>query len=583
MKFKVFFFTVIILLLNCGLVGSQSLQGLLIPNASHSNVLLPQSRTIQQVNNNKDTLIYSRSYTLPKGYLLPKQGQNNTFLPQKVNNASEISGTTNNIQPQSPPTVQQNIQNQTNQNLFNDISSGQSGETVDTTGFSRIPTLETNPVPNPVSSGLEQVDTARLLNLKNNPTSGIETPTHSIETVDTARLLNNKNNLPITFSNHFNKSSETVDTATFLARLKPVINKDSLDFINNKPKPIYKSQTISGTILPEKGKNNMYKPIEINTDTTTYLAPLPIVKETFDFPGSNNYPANSPKGIGQLSDLMPIDTVKGIFSNPLGELADLNEDGSSKNTSPASNNTPVTPKVDEFYKFNDGTVYYDTSKVLTNTRGRSFTGSLISKPGKSSVLQPSLKQEDIPVQAAISENESKSVTLPGNTVDGGSTNDGNTNGSNNNNLFTQGNSDDLKATFYINQAGKITICFSCKSYYINLTQWGYISDYVFRSNNKKDQTNNTIHKNALGLVDNIGGSPIEYTEEHLITKIGTWPVKYTFDNMIESVGDYKVYYNSASNVKRINQYKINYDYNKTILNIDDSGGLIILKTEEKKK
>ena len=631
MKFKVFFFIVIMLLLNCGLVGSQSLKGLLTPGVGHSNVLLPQSKSIQQVNNNKDTQTYSRSYTIPKGYLLPKQGRNNTFLPQKANNSfrspgttnnnSVSSGNTNNIQKSSQATEQQNIQNQTNQNIFNDISSGQSGETVDTSGFSRIPTLETNPVPDPVSTGLEQVDTARLLvlksnptvgmvssrhftetvdtarllNLKNNPSGGIETATHSIETVDTATLLKMKKSQESIINSHFNRSSETVDTATFIARLKPVINKDSLDFVNNKPKPVYKSQTISGTIMPEKGKNNMYKPLEINTDTTKYLAPLPTVKETFDFPGSDKYPATS-KGIGELNDLLPSDTVKAVVSNPLGELAEIIKDGSLKNAGSTATKSPEPPKVDEFYKFEDGTIYYDTSKVLTNTKGRSFTGSLISKPGKSSVLQPSLKQDDIPAQVATNTtnftttdnsgtsdnsttiNDTKPVENTKNTVE--VSKDAGTTVSTNNNT---GNSDDLKATFYLNQAGKITVCFSCNGYYINVTQWGYISDYVFKSVNKKDKAKNTTHKNPLGLVDNIGGSAIEYTDEHLITLVGTWPVKYTFDNMIASVGDYKISYNSFSSVKRIDKYKINYDFNKSILNVDDSGGLIIVRTEDKKK
>lgn len=579
MKLKYLLFTIVALLLNCSFVGSQSIQGLLVPKTNQSSVVLPQSKLIQQVENNRDTIINSKSYTLPKGYLLPKKGQSNTFLPQGSGKMIPDGNNTVSVNPVSnvPVTVDQQQNNLSS--LNNDIQS-QSGETVDTTGFSRIQTLQTTPVPAPVSSGMEQVDTARLLNIRNNPSSGIETVTHSVETVDTTRLLNNKNKIPEYLTSHFSSSSETVDTATFLARLKPVINQDSLDYINNKPKPVYKSQTITGTFLPEKGKNNMIKPLEI--DTATYLAPLPVVKDNFNFPGSDNYPANNPKGIGQLSDLTAMDTMKPVRSTQLGELAELPDAGNSNNNSSGPGSLQSGTRVDDFYKFNDGTVYYDTSKVLTNTRGRSFTGSLISKPGKSAVLQPTVNQNDVPVQSTTTSNDTKSEAMSGATVDAADNNSNSPVNNTNNVNYFQGTGSELKATFYINHAGKITLCFSCNAYYINITQWGYISDYVFRSNNKKDQANNTIHKNALGMVDNIGGSAIEYTDEHLVTKVGSWPISYTFDNMISSVGEYKVGYNSSSNVKKIDRYKVNYDFNKSILSIDDSGGLIILKTEEKK-
>ena len=649
MKFKILLITGIALLLNGGFVDSQSIKGLLIPNAHQRSVVVPQKRAIQQVVNNKDSFTFSKSYTLPKGYLLPKKGQNSTFMPQTINKMqTEVNNTViNNNNSSSNNSNNNSNATHTIDQSKNDLISldnnvqSQTGETVDTTGFSRIQTLVTTPVPAHVSTGMEEVDTERLLILRNNPTLSIQSSSHSVETVDTAGILNKNNNPPVYLSNHLNAAAESVDTATFLARLKPVINEDSLNLILNKPKPNYKSQTLSGTFLPEKGKNNMMKPLEI--DTTTYLAPLPVVvKDNFNFPGTDNFPSNKSKGIGQLDDLLPTDTVKPvvIVSTQLGELAELPENLNTGNNSGTGNESPkvkvddfykfndgtifydtskvltvsrgrsfagsliskpgksavlqpttinpddvptITPPVpDDFYKFNDGTIFYDTSKVLTNSRGRSFAGSLISKPGKSAVLQPTINPNDVPTITPPKLDDSKSDVLPS-TVDVANNNNSNEGKINNDKTTDFAKTDELKVTFYINQSGKVIICFSCNAYYINITQWGYISDYVFKSVSKKDKANKTVHKNALGLVDNIGGSPIEYTDDHLITQIGTWPVKYTFDNMIESVGDYKVYYNSASNVKKIDKYKVSYDINKTVLSIEDSGGLIILKPEEMKK
>ena len=591
MKFKILLITGIALLLNGGFVDSQSIKGLLIPNAHQRSVVVPQKRAIQQVVNNKDSFTFSKSYTLPNGYLLPKKGQNSTFMPQTINKMqTEVNNTViNNNNSSSNNSNNNSNATHTIDQSKNDLISldnnvqSQTGETVDTTGFSRIQTLVTTPVPAHVSTGMEEVDTERLLILRNNPTLSIQSSSHSVETVDTAGILNKNNNPPVYLSNHLNAAAESVDTATFLARLKPVINEDSLNLILNKPKPIYKSQTLSGTFLPEKGKNNMMKPLEI--DTTTYLAPLPVVvKDNFNFPGTDNFPSNKSKGIGQLDDLLPTDTVKPvvIVSTQLGELAELPENLNTGNNSGTGNESPKV-KVDDFYKFNDGTIFYDTSKVLTVSRGRSFAGSLISKPGKSAVLQPTtINPDDVPTITPPKLDDSKSDVLPS-TVDVANNNNSNEGKINNDKTTDFAKTDELKVTFYINQSGKVIICFSCNAYYINITQWGYISDYVFKSVSKKDKANKTVHKNALGLVDNIGGSPIEYTDDHLITQIGTWPVKYTFDNMIESVGDYKVYYNSASNVKKIDKYKVSYDINKTVLSIEDSGGLIILKPEEMKK
>jgi len=192
MKLKYLLFTIVALLLNCSFVGSQSIQGLLVPRTNHTSVVLPQSKSIQQVVNNRDTIINSKSYTLPKGYLLPKKGQNSTFLPQTTNKMMTDGNNAVSVNPVSNVPVIVDQQQNNLSSLNNDIQS-QSGETVDTSGFSRIQTLQTTPVPAPVSSGMEQVDTARLLNIKNNPSSGIETVSHSVETVDTTRLLNNKN------------------------------------------------------------------------------------------------------------------------------------------------------------------------------------------------------------------------------------------------------------------------------------------------------------------------------------------------------------------------------------------------------
>ncbi|MEI6184795.1 MAG: hypothetical protein WCP65_04645 [Bacteroidota bacterium] len=571
MRFKVLLITAPILLLNCGFVVSQSIKGLLIPKANQSMTLLPQSKTIQQVTNiAKDSTSSFQSANLPKGSFVPKAGQNNTFLPVSLRPktiVAEASSVSNK--------VVQNLKQQ-NSTINNTIEQAAStGETVDTTGFSKIPTLESVSVQNPVS-GLEQVDTTRLLSMKSGVPGGIsssnfssretvdtarllrmksgikgniETAKKSIETVDTAHLLRLRNTDAPTYISHAGSFYETVDTATLIARNKPKFVQDTNVY---RPKLIYQAKTINGTILPFKGINTVFLPY--HEDTTNVLAPLPDeVKDAFNFPGSNNFTPATPKGIGQLDDLQPIDSVHDIVAqSPLGQLDELPQTyngGGNNNFNTGS------------YKFANNQLYQDTVKVHSDKKGKTFSGTLISKAGKSSLLQPEVVQKDT------------TTVVQGSVVDGASPFY----------LAPAGNPDELKVTFFVNQAGKYSVAIYNAAYIINLTQFGYIQDYSFRPELKKDATNSSIHKNPLGLVDNIAGTPIEYSETHTVTKVGNWVIKYTFDDMIKSVGIYSVLYNSNASVKKIDHYKVIYDQNKVAFGVEESSGLVIFKPEERRK
>ena len=578
MRIKVLLITAPILLLNCGFVVSQSIKGLLIPTKNQSGTILPQSKAIQQAKNViKDSSVYMQSATLPKGSFLPKPGQNNTLLPNSLKNkASQASSVVNSVVNNTVNTPQSF---QTDNNSFNGLSSvvSSSGETVDTSGFSRIPTKESIAVQSPVS-GLEQVDTARLLSIKNGVSSGIITNATSIkETVDTARLLHlkdiiknsietakttsretvdtahllslkNNNSLAQTYISRSGSFVESVDTATLIARNKPKFVQDTTIY---RPKLIYQAKNISGTILPFKGINTVYLPY--HEDTTNVLAPLPDTKEDFNFPGSNNFPVTTPKGIGQLDDLQPVDTVQNIVAqSPLGELDELPQDSRKGNIN--SNNG-------EGFKFSNSGFYQDTTKVPTDKRGRTFSGTLVSKPGKSTLLQPEVVHKDTTsvVQGAVVDGASPYYLTPA------------------------VNPDELKVTFFVNQAGKYTVSIYNAGYIINLSQFGYILDYSFRPELKKDANNSSIHKNSLGLVDNIAGTTIEYSEIHTVTKVGNWVIKYTFDDMIKSIGIYNVYYNSNASLKKIDHYKVVYDQSKVAFGVEENGGLVIFKPEERKK
>ena len=570
MRIKVLLYTAPILLLNCGFVVSQSFKGLLIPKANQSSTLLPKSKTIQQVTNiAKDSTSSFQSANLPKGSFIPKHGLSNTFLPVSLRPKMTVpdAGVSTNK-------VIQTLQQQNNavQKISDVISS--TGETVDTSGFSKIPTLESVAVQNPVS-GLEQVDTsrllsmksgvpggilssnfssretvdtARLLRLKSGNKSSIESAKKSIETVDTAHLLSMKNTAVQTYISHSGSFFETVDTATLMARNKPKFVQDTNVY---RPKLIYQAKTINGTILPFKGINTVFLPY--HEDTTNVLAPLPDeVKDAFNFPGSNNFTPTIPKGIGQLDDLQPIDSVQNIIAqSPLGQLDDL-----PQTTGSGGNNYN-----NDSYKFANNQLYQDTARVHTDKKGKTFSGSLVSKPGKSSLLQPEVVHKDT------------TTVVKGAVIDGSSPYY----------LAPAGNPDELKVTFFVNQAGKYSVSIYNASYIINLTQFGYIQDYSFRPELKKDATNSSIHKNQLGLVDNIAGTAIDYSESHTVTKVGNWVIKYTFDDMIKSIGIYNVYYNSNASLKKIDHYKVIYDQNKVAFGVEESSGLVIFKPEERKK
>ena len=571
MRFKVLLITAPILLLNCGFVVSQSIKGLLIPKANQSMTLLPQSKTIQQVKNiAKDSTSSFQSANLPKGSFVPKSGQNNTFLPVSLRAktapiTNAVKNTASNLQPG----------NKLISGLSDVVTT--SSESVDTSGFSKIPTLASVAVQNPVS-GLEQVDTTRLLNLKssvpggvlssyssskemvdtsrllhlkNAAKSSIETSaTSSRESVDTVHLLRMKNNNPLaqTYISHSGSFIETVDTATLISRNKPKFVQDTNVY---KPKLIYQAKTINGTILPFKGINTVFLPY--HEDSSNVLAPLPDTKVDFNFPGSNNFQAVTPKGIGQLDELQPADSFQNIVAqSPLGELDELPQDprkGNSNNNNAGS------------YKFSNSSFYQDTTKVPTDKRGRTFSGTLVSKPGKSTLLQPEVVHKDTTsvVQGAVVDGTSPYYLTPA------------------------ANPEELKVTFIVNQAGKYSVSIYNAAYIINLSQFGYILDYTFRPELKKDANNSSIHKNMLGLVDNIAGTPIEYSELHTVTKVGNWVIKYTFDDMIKSVGIINVYYNSNASLKKIDHYKVIYDQSKVAFGVEENGGLVIFKPEERKK
>jgi len=582
MSLKTYFILAIFLFLN-RLAYSQSITGTLLPNKIQSSqTILPTVKVSNPADSiYKDVIAYSSGSTLPKGAFLPNKGQNNVLLPKSVHQ-NVMDTAKNNV-----AIAEKAARNEVNNlGLTNEITST-SGETVDTTGFSRIQTLETNPVPD-LSTGVT-VDTARLLALKNNPQPTLQTKgnalSYEVDTarllakkdnptpiknsilstnslpyeVDTTSLLKKKGNVTSNFSTHFSPFQETVDTVALLAKLKPALQFDSANSIFTKPRFIYKSQNITGSIIPEKGKSSTFKPIEI--DTSTYIPTVSTkIKDSLDQVAL--IASKDPnKNLGALADLNPYDTLPKVLPpNPLGELGDLEEVTTNKELN--------KPQVDPFYQFHDGTVYYDTSKVITNTRGQSFTGSMSAKPGKSAVFKPLTKEDfaNIPIQNNPVNTDN---SIKGNTI-------AEPNVLNN-------NSEELTLTFNVMPNGKYYITFLSATFYINLSQWGNISDYVFTNNDKKNPGNKSIHKNALGLVDDIAGTPVEYTADHLVSKVGTWPIKYTFDNMVNSVGMYKVYYNSNSDLKKIDKYKITYDINKTVLNIDESGGLIVLRPDETKK
>ena len=572
-----------IILLSYGFVYAQSITGTLLPNSKqNSPIVLPSVKAVNPADTNyKDVILYTSGSQLPKGAFLPNKGQNNVLLPRSIHQ-NTMDTAKNNI-----AVAEQAARNAANNTDFLYGASGSTGETIDTTGFSKIPTLETNPVPD-LSAGFS-VDTARLIEQRNNPqavmSSRVNALSYEVDTtrllskrnnsmtaansiisssalpyeVDTARLLKTKGNVASNISTHYSPFMETVDTAALLAKMRPSLQFDSANSIFTKPRFIYKSQNIIGEIVPEKGKSTLFKPLEI--DTSTYVPQVDShVKDSLD-QVADRMSKDPNRNLGELADLTPNDTVpKMIIPNALGELGDLDEVSTNKDID--------KPQVDPFYQFHDGTVYYDTSKVITNTRGQSFTGSLTSKLGKSTVLQP------------IPKGDADVVPLAGSSVSADNSMTGNGNSSPN---PLPNNTDQLTLTFNVMPTGKYYLTFTSNTFYINVSQWGNISDYVFTSNDMKNQGNNNIHKNALGLVDNIAGNPIEYTADHLVSGIGTWPIKYTFDNMVNSVGVYKVYYNSNAGLKKIDKYKIIYDTNKTVLNIDESGGLIVLRSEEAKK
>jgi hypothetical protein len=143
----------------------------------------------------------------------------------------------------------------------------------------------------------------------------------------------------------------------------------------------------------------------------------------------------------------------------------------------------------------------------------------------------------------------------------------------------------LRTTFYVSQEGKYSVAFTGTEFYVTITNEGKLVDYGITTNGAviNDYSrqvskvgNISVVRNYKGNLDNIGDVHLAYTYDGKINRIGNLQITYNRDGLMERVGNIFVEYNYNNTVDKIANYRIGYKH-RQVIGIDDSDGLVVFK------